>query len=79
MERNNYNIPLQNCVSTLNGPVCKPCLNEFLGNQIYEHKPAPQDKRQDFCDERHTYTDCQGNVKFTLPLSSYKDIRRFAT
>lgn len=71
MERDNYNIPLQECISTLNGPFCKPCSSDFLGNKIYENKKPFM---QNFCDEKNTYTDCQGNVKFTLPLDSYKNI-----
>lgn len=77
MERDTYNVPFQRCVSTLSGPICPICpncsQNSFLGNSIYSQKSRTEDN---FCDERHTYIDCKGYVKFTLPLSDYDKVPR---
>lgn len=73
MERDTYNLLPQDCEGTLSGPLCKPCLKlktYFLGDNIYQTIPRTIDE----CDERHTYVDCRGNVKYTLPLDSYREL-----
>jgi hypothetical protein len=72
MERDVYNLVNQECVSTLSGPVCKCIKTEFLGENIYKMKIRSPDN----CDERHTYLDCKGNVKYTLPLEDYIYLRK---
>jgi hypothetical protein len=68
MERTNYNLKYQHCVETLSGPVCRDIKSTFLGNDIYKIK----DRIEDTCEINNTFADCQGNVKFTLPLDMYK-------
>lgn len=72
MERDNYNLRNQQCAQSLSGPVCKCFKTKFLGDNIYTTKL----RNIDNCNERHTYVDCKGNVKFTLPLDAYKNLSK---
>lgn len=68
MERDNYNLSMRDCVYTLSGPVYKKIKTEFIGDNIYR----PNRQSTVNCGERETLVDCKGNVKYTLPLDSYK-------
>jgi hypothetical protein len=73
MERDNYNLFYQDCVQPLSGPLCVSCLSApFIGDDIYRSRPRVIDN----CTERNTYSDCRGNVKYTLPLDNYYELVR---
>jgi hypothetical protein len=73
MERDTYNLMDQDCAETLSGPVTKKIKTEFLGDNIYTIKLRLEDN----CEENNTYVDCKGNVKYTLPLDSYRELKNF--
>ena len=73
MERDGYNIPIQECQMTLNGAINIKNKTGFLGDNIYT--PAPEVELK-ICNEKNTYVDCLGRPKFTLPLDRFSQLKQ---
>lgn len=78
MERDNYNIPQQSCVYSVNdGDINKDLPVPFYGSNIYTIDPKTQvqyyQQQQNLfrCNPSNTIIERDGKPKFTLPLADY--------
>lgn len=76
-DRDLYNIPVRDCVYTLQyGNIPRHNAIVFLGDDIYSRNKKQMTQNIPVCDVNNTYIDINGQPKYSLPLHRYSELSK---